>query len=108
MARQRLIRNIAIALGGIILLITILSILKRMRKKEKEAEIDEMEGIMSKDIEISENGEIVTKVKEFAPIDFDQETEQEHITKEVKKYAQDKPEQVVEIIKSWLAEDERG
>ncbi len=108
LARQRLIRNIAIALGGIILLITILSILKRMRKKEKEAEIDEMEGIMSKDIEISENGEIVTKVKEFAPIDFDQETEQEHITKEVKKYAQDKPEQVVEIIKSWLAEDERG
>ncbi|MCM1992646.1 flagellar basal-body MS-ring/collar protein FliF [Oceanirhabdus seepicola] len=108
LARQRLIRNIAIAIGGVILLITILSILKRMKKKEKEAEIAEMEGIMSKDIEISENGEPITKVKEFAPIDFEEETEQEHITNEVKKYAQDKPEQVVEIIKSWLAEDERG
>jgi len=28
--------------------------------------------------------------------------------KQVKKYAEQKPEQVADIIKSWLAEDERG
>lgn len=30
-----------------------------------------------------------------------------HLENEIKKYATEKPEQVVEIIKSWLSENER-
>jgi flagellar M-ring protein FliF len=38
---------------------------------------------------------------------LDVEEENNDLTSELKKYASKKPEQVVEIIKSWLAEDER-
>lgn len=106
--RERLVKRLGLAIGALFIVIIVLSILRRMKKRKTEAEYDEIEELMAKDVEIDENGEVVTKVKEFAPIDFEVENEQAHITKEVKRYAQEKPEQVVEIIKSWLAEDERG
>lgn len=43
----------------------------------------------------------------FKPIELDEENERTHFENEIKKYAKDKPEQVVDIVKSWLAEDER-
>lgn len=43
----------------------------------------------------------------FKPIELDQENERTHVENEIKKYAKNKPEQVADIIKSWLAEDER-
>ena len=49
------------------------------------------------------NKEIVN----YAPIDFEVKDEKSHIESEIKKYAKDKPDQVVDIIKSWLSENER-
>ena len=43
----------------------------------------------------------------FAPIEFEVNDKKSHMEKEVKKYAAEKPEQVADIIKSWLTEDER-
>ena len=43
----------------------------------------------------------------FAPIDFEVKNEKSHMESEIKKYAKDKPDQVVDIIKSWLSENER-
>lgn len=41
------------------------------------------------------------------PVMLDDEDAQPDLTSELKKYATKKPEQIVEIVKSWLAEDER-
>lgn len=106
--KEQMVKSIGFGIVGLILLLTMLSILRKMKKQKKQKEMKEIEEMMAKEIEVDENGDLIDKVKEFAPIDFDVESEQEHMTKEVKKYAQEKPEQVVEIIKSWLAEDERG
>jgi flagellar M-ring protein FliF len=43
----------------------------------------------------------------LAPINFEEENENNHIEKEIKKYASEKPDQVADIIKSWMTEDER-
>lgn len=52
----------------------------------------------------------VTKAQEkvkFKPVEFENESEDTHVENEIKKYAKDKPEQVADVIKAWLAEDER-
>lgn len=47
------------------------------------------------------------KIK-FKPVELDQEeNEDTHVENEIKKYAKDKPDQVADVIKAWLAEDER-
>ena len=43
----------------------------------------------------------------FAPIEFEVNDKKSNMEKQVKKYAAEKPEQVADIIKSWLTEDER-
>lgn len=84
----------ALLLGGIIFLI-----LRRRKKKSEESEqllntlIDD--SIMPKEPE------------NFDPIEFEVKTHKSHLEDEIKKYATEKPEQVVEIIKSWLTENER-
>ena len=52
-------------------------------------------------------GDNITEPEQYEPINFEVEDEKTHLEKEVKKYAQEKPEQVVEIVKSWLTENER-
>lgn len=95
--RDNLVRDITYAIGALVLLITVLSILKRLKKNNSE--IDKLEEVM--------NEEITHKELEFSPLDLDGESEHMHLAGEVKKYASEKPEQVADIIKSWLAEDER-
>ena len=43
----------------------------------------------------------------FKPVEFEEENEDTHVENEIKKYAKEKPDQVADVIKSWLAEDER-
>lgn len=87
------------AAGFILLLIILISM--RKAKKAKELGEEELEGI---DVLIDEKIEPKETLK---PIDFDEESESSHIEKEIKKYATQKPDQVADIIKSWMAEDER-
>lgn len=41
------------------------------------------------------------------PLDFSSDNEADLIEQDIKRYAEQKPDQVADIIKSWLAEDER-
>ena len=73
----------------------------RRKKKKKE---DTTENIL--DVVIDDK---IAKVPQepLKPIEFEVTTEQQHIESEIKKYASEKPEQVADIVKSWLAESER-
>ncbi|WP_456008274.1 flagellar M-ring protein FliF C-terminal domain-containing protein, partial [Clostridium butyricum] len=84
----------AILLGGIIIFI-----LKRRKKKEEEEE-QLLDTLIDDTI-------IPKEPDAFDPIEFETKTQKSHLENEIKKYATEKPEQVVEIIKSWLTENER-
>lgn len=93
---------IAGVLGAIVLgaLATGIIVLLRKRKKNKE----ENEQLLNTLVDDS----IIPKEPEtFDPIQFETKTKKSHLEDEIKKYATEKPEQVVEIIKSWLTENER-
>jgi flagellar M-ring protein FliF len=75
-------------------------IIIRRRRKEKEEEASLLDVVI--DDKISKMPEEMLK-----PIDFETNNPQAHIESEIKRYASEKPEQVVEIIKSWLVESER-
>ncbi|MFT5871363.1 MAG: flagellar M-ring protein FliF [Clostridium sp.] len=99
-AKKALYTRIAYGVGAIILLIILFVIIRRF---SKTAETD-TGGI---DRMIGDN--IDPKQQEFfAPIEFEANDKKSNMEKQVKKYAADKPEQVADIIKSWLTEDERG
>lgn len=99
--KMALYRNIAVGAGSIIGLLLLLFILRKSKKKEvpqvQESKLD---------VIISEHLQPKEKV-EYPPLNLEANGESSHIEKEIKKYASDKPDQVAEIIRSWLAEDER-
>lgn len=89
-----------IALGALAIMIFII-IIVLIRRSSKKAETTP-EGI---DMMIGDN--IAPKPEQFAPIEFETNDKKSNMEKQVKKYAAEKPEQVADIIKSWLTEDER-
>lgn len=90
---------LGLIIGGIIIFL-------RKKKKNTEAQEDLLEpkGI---DVLIDDNTKEQPAQPQFKPIDFEANNEKVHMENEIRKYAKDKPEQVAEIIKSWIAEDER-
>ena len=71
------------------------------RRRAKKAEEEQLLNTLIDD-------SIVPKEPEaFDPIEFESKSKKSHLEEEIKKYATEKPEQVVEIIKSWLTENER-
>lgn len=92
-------KYIGAGVAGLIALLAILFALRRARKSKKNPE--EIEGI---DTLIGDN---IEPKEPLEPINFEEDNERNHVEKEIKKYANEKPEQVSEIIKSWLNEDER-
>ncbi|MEG0772979.1 flagellar basal-body MS-ring/collar protein FliF [Clostridium sp.] len=107
-AKAKRDRLIALGVGAgaaLIILIIILSSIRR-RKTKADADADELLDFEGLDMVIGET--ITPKPKEiFEELDLETETQKDHVIKEVKKYAEQKPEQVADVIKSWLAEDER-
>lgn len=94
--------------AALIGLIVALVMWRRKKKKEEEDLMEEQMAPQGIDVIIGDDG--VQDKKEqsrFKPIELDEENERTHIENEIKKYAKDKPDQVADIIKSWLAEDER-
>lgn len=75
-------------------------IIIRRRRKKNEEEPSLLDVVI--DDKISKVPEEMLK-----PIDFETNNPQAHIESELKRYASEKPEQVVDIIKSWLVESER-
>jgi flagellar M-ring protein FliF len=98
-AKKTLYTRIAYGVIGIILFIILLVVIRKASKnKDKDS--------VSIDSLIEDN--IAPKQQEyFAPLEFNSNTKKTNMEKQVKKYAEDKPEQVADIIKSWLTEDER-
>lgn len=101
--KERLNKIIMYSVMGVILLITLIIVLiVRNRKKRKEEELEEeVNGI---DVVIGDN---VQPKEAFESINFEEDNEKTHLEREIQNYATEKPEQVAEIVKSWLTEDER-
>ncbi|WP_244834832.1 flagellar basal-body MS-ring/collar protein FliF [Clostridium sp. BJN0001] len=90
------------AIGAVVLLIALFMIMRKIiaNRKKKKQEAQNIDTLIDDTI-------IPKEPEEFAPIEFEEKSEKTHLEQEIKKYAKEKPEQVVEIIKSWLAENER-
>lgn len=98
----------AILIAGIVIFVII------MIKKRRQQAAEEDEEELDEDLDNTQNldvviGDGVKKQKpKFAPIDFEgEEDEQSHLESEIKKYASTKPDQVADIVKAWLSNDER-
>lgn len=87
-----------IGLLALILVIGIIVLVRRNSKKKK-AEDENLLNVIIDDV--------VEEPIHHKKINFDPSNEQVYVENEVKKYATEKPEQVADIIKSWLAENER-
>ncbi|MFL0269652.1 flagellar basal-body MS-ring/collar protein FliF [Candidatus Clostridium radicumherbarum] len=106
-AKMNLYKEIAIGGGVLVLLIMLFAFLRKKKKSTSEEEqLDAIITPKSIDVLVGDNSEPQV---EFKPIDFESQgnSERGHIEKEIKRYASEKPDQVADIIKSWLAEDER-
>lgn len=98
--RMQLYKLIAMIAGAAILLIVGLIVFLIKRRKTKKT--------ISKGIDVVVGDSLYDKnAVPYVPLDLDVESEADGIEKDIKKYAEEKPDQVVDIIKSWLAEDER-
>lgn len=96
-------KTMYIIAGGIgaALILGLLVFLLIKRKKKKEEEEEQLLDTLIDDTIIPKEPET------FDPIEFEAETKNSHLESEIKRYAKEKPEQVVEIIKSWMNENER-
>lgn len=92
---------IAGAIAGVLLTAIIVTLVLIRRKKHKKEE----ESLL--DVIVGDDTQTQTPVT-YEPIDLGpDEDEKMHMENEIKKYATEKPEQVAEIIKSWLSDNER-
>lgn len=87
----------AAAILGLILLLIISSRMRTAARKRKEKS-----GI---DIVIDEPVPVNEIIKRQSILD--EADEKESLTSEIRRYANKKPDQIVEIVKSWLVDDER-
>lgn len=98
--RNKIILYSVLGALGLIGIIVIL-ILTRKKSKKKEEEKQNLLDVVIDDRLSKEAAEPMPS------INFESVNPKAHIENEIKKYATDKPDQVVDIIKSWLAENER-
>lgn len=95
-------KTIGIIAGSIIgAIIVLVIILKKFRKPKEEKEAHLLDVMVGEELEPKE-------IEKFEPIDFEVNNQKTHIENEIKRYATEKPEQVAEVVKSWLADNERG
>lgn len=113
--RTKIYTMVGIAVGALLVLGAVVFALRRRSENEE---------ILPKGIDITignesdltqplaqaealEDASSIQKKLKFKPIDLDVENEKTHIENEIRKYASNKPDQVADIIKSWISEDER-
>lgn len=100
--KAALYRNIVIgAVAGVVLIALLIILLRRRKKNDEENAVGEGLNVV-----IDDNVQPKEAIK-FESLDLDAQNEKSFIEEEIKKYATSKPEQVADIVKSWLAEDER-
>lgn len=109
-SRQNLInRIILIAVGGILLVGSIVAIIIWRRKRRNEDDEDILEGIAGTgtNIDTADNMSPIGPTEYSPVLDENEEDFNMNLEKEIRNYAAKKPEQVVDIVKTWLSEDER-
>jgi flagellar M-ring protein FliF len=90
-------------LGFIVLLLTLILTLRKRRNKNNA---EQSSGKPSFDVVV---GDTVIPVQhaDYKPVLSDEEEDMMTMEKEIKGYANKKPDQVSEVIRAWLSEDER-
>ncbi|MDI6617550.1 MAG: flagellar basal-body MS-ring/collar protein FliF [Clostridiales bacterium] len=95
-------------LAAVLGLLLLLFIVSRIRASRAKREVDEAMAAEPEVVDMTENKPVAVNEVVESPTILEEEKEQKpDLTDEIKKYANKKPDQVVEIVKSWLAEDER-
>lgn len=104
--KVRLFYLIGVALGAILFSIMVFAVIKKRRRIEDEKIMEEA----SHNIIDATIDDVKPKPIEdiFESMNLDVRNEKTHRENEIKNYATDKPEQVLEIIKTWIAHDEEG
>lgn len=95
--RNKIIMYSAIGAAVLIGIIVLIIILRKKKQDEEDRELDVMIG----------GDDYKDEVQMFKNMNLDTTTEQEHMENQIKDYAKEKPEQVADIVKSWLKENER-
>lgn len=103
LAKEKRNKIILYAVLGIVALISVIVILILVRKKSKKKE-EEKENLLDVIIDDRLSKEDTVAMPS---INFESINPKAHIENEIKQYATDKPDQVADIVKSWLAENER-
>ena len=99
--KEKIIMYSSIAAVALVVLMTII-LLKRRKKKEYEEIEEEEENTLDAVID-----DEIDKTEVYKPVNFDEPNNKQALEDELKKYAKEKPDQVLEIIKSWISSDER-
>ncbi len=95
---------IAAAVGGVLLLIFAIILFIRSRRRKNNDEVTLGENI---DAKIADNISPKEATTSFEPIKFEEDNMNLHMEKEIKQYANTKPDQVADVVKAWLSEEER-
>ena len=72
------------------------------KKKKNEEVVMEEENTLDAIID-----DEIDNTEVYKPVNFDEPNNKQVLEDELKKYAKEKPDQVLEIIKSWISSDER-
>lgn len=98
-AQKKLYTMIGFGAAALISLLVFAVVLRKRRSKKDELEMLETEDVILDELPIE--NEI-----NFKPLDLEQKSQKDHVEDEIRKYAVNKPDQVAEIIKSWIVSDE--
>lgn len=98
--RDTLITYVGYPAAGLLALIILIVLISKIKSKPREA-------ALTGGVDILVNEPVTVSEVMKNPIILDEEEDKQDLASEIKKYANKKPDQVVEIIKSWMAEDER-
>ena len=99
-AKLNLYKTYGFTAASAVLFIIFIVILLKKFKKSRNKDMERINQIFNDSLPEAET--VALK-----PIDLEVTNDNEHLENEIKKYASKKPDQVIDIVKSWLSEDER-
>jgi flagellar M-ring protein FliF len=104
-AKSRRNKLIALGIGAVIALILVIVLISILISKKKEENEESEEAVEGLDVTVGDQT-LETVADLYKDLNLEAETEREKVMREVKKYAEKKPEQVADILKSWMTEEE--
>lgn len=99
--KVKLYTTIGVASAALLALVIGVIIMRKRRSKKED------EDLVQPSFDVVVGDEVIKKQNNIYEPVLDDEDDKMDIEKEIRDYANKKPEQVVEVIKTWLSEDER-